>query len=209
MLKFIDFSGRGFSRKFIYLTDSVSSFLATLPSILYSMQVSIFSLTFSISNSHFCSKQLLLLMLLIIRFVFRYFWWWHLRISFNCSSNLVLSRLSLSSQAVEFNGIVRHCGGVSIAKSTFSLDFSVASCMKHVEFLLRKFGSSWFAFDSQVSLSNSLFLFLYLLLFPHDYYHTWTWFRYISIYCCATRSLSSSCRFLEISSIKWFLCFLI
>ena len=50
---------------------------------------------------------------------------------------------------------------------------------------------------SKVPLSRSLFLFLYLLFFPHD-------FCFISVYCRPTRPLSSSCRFLEISLIKWF-----
>ena len=40
------------------------------------------------------------------------------------------------------------------------------------------------AFDqySQVSLSSSSFLFLYLLLFPHDFFHTWTWFHVLFLY---------------------------
>ena len=152
--KSVDFSDGGSSREFVYPADSVSYFFETLLSILYSMQVSILSLFFSIINSHFCSKQLLLLMLLIIGFLFRYFWWWHLQSSFDCSSNLVLRRSSPSSQFAEFNGTVRQCGGVSVAKFRFSLDFSVgfrgnaSPCRKHVEFLLRKFESSWFVFAS-------------------------------------------------------------
>ena len=67
--------------KFVFPVESVSSFFATLISILYSMQVLVFSLSFSIINSHFCSMQLLSLMLLIIGFVFRYFRWWHVRIT--------------------------------------------------------------------------------------------------------------------------------
>ena len=41
--KLVDFSSGGFSREFAFPTDSVSSFLATLLSILYSMRVSILS----------------------------------------------------------------------------------------------------------------------------------------------------------------------
>ena len=52
--KFADFSGGGFSREFVFPTDSVSSFLAILLSILYSVQVSILSLFYSMINSHFC-----------------------------------------------------------------------------------------------------------------------------------------------------------
>ena len=65
--------GGVYSCEFAFPTDSVSLFLATLISILYSIKVSILSLSFSIINSHFCSNQLLLLMLLIIGFVSRYF----------------------------------------------------------------------------------------------------------------------------------------
>ena len=165
--------------------------LSTLLLILDSMQVSILSLFFSIINSDFSSMQLLLLMLLIICFVFRYFSWWHLQICFNCSSNLVLSRSSSSTQFVEFNGIVRQCGGVTIAKSMFLLDSSVGfrgnacPCMKHVEFLIRKFESNYSY--SQVLFSSSLFLFLYPLLILHDDYRTWTWFRILFRYIVVLR----------------------
>ena len=71
--KFVDFSSGGFSRKFVFPTNLVSSFLATLLSILYSIPVLILSLLFSLINSHFCSKQLLLLMLLMILYLFYVF----------------------------------------------------------------------------------------------------------------------------------------
>ena len=67
-----------------------------------------------------------------------------------CSSNLVLSRSLPSSQFIEFNGVVRQYGGLSITNSMFSLDSSVgflknaspSPCMKHVDFLLCKFENS-------------------------------------------------------------------
>ena len=145
-------------------------------------------------------------MLLVIGFVFRYFWWWHLQISFNCSSNLVWSWSSPSSQFVEFNGIVRHFGGISIAKSMFSLDSSVgfhgnaSPCMKHVELLLHKSETSWFIFESTP--------FKYIISFSISFIVSPQFLSYVDliscfilVYCCATRPLSSSCRFFEISSI--------
>ena len=57
----------------------------------------------------------------------------------------------------------------------------------------------------QVPLSSSLFLFLYILLFLHDFYMDLI-LCFISVYFCATKHLSSSFRFPEISSVKWF-CF--
>ena len=125
-------------------------------------------------------------MLLVIGFVFRYFWWWHLQISFNCSSNLVWSWSSPSSQFVEFNGIVRHFGGISIAKSMFSLDSSVgfhenaSPCMKHVELLLRKFETSWFIFESTPF--KYIISFSISFIVSHNFYHTWTWFRVLFWY---------------------------
>ena len=165
---------------------------------------------FSIINSYFCSKQLLLLMLLIIDFVFIYFWWWHLRISFNCSSKSVLNRSSPLSQFIEFKWKVRHCGGLSIAKSMFPLDFFLLISVE-MHLLLRCTLNFCYqnlktvGFYSQVSLLKSLFNFLYLLLSPQCLLSYMDLIScLISVYCCVIRPLSSCYRFLEISSIKWF-----
>ena len=82
--QFVDLSCGGFSCEFVF--PAVSSFLATLLSIWYSVKVSVLSLFFSIINPYFCSKQLLLLMLLIIGFIDvvnnRFYIWMFLMIAF-------------------------------------------------------------------------------------------------------------------------------
>ena len=102
---------------------------------------------------------------------------------------MVLSRSSSSSQFEEFNGIVRQCGGVSIAKSMFSFNSYVgfygnaSPCMKDVEFLLRKFESSWFIFES--SPFKKFISFSISFIFSPWFLSWWTWlcvlFRHIAV----------------------------
>ena len=115
--RFVDFSGGGFSHEFVFPTDSVSSFLGLYYRFYFQYKSPYCHYFFSIFHLHFYSKQLLLL--IIISFVFRYFWSWHLRIPFNCWYNLILSRSSPSLKFLEFNGILTHPCGMSIAKSVF------------------------------------------------------------------------------------------